>query len=93
MQHATGRGGKQGAHRQGFHKDFPKDFSLFFLSNREGAKNSGGKIAGLVPATGNTGKLWSLPPLAPQCLTTQVHDQRIFTGRTPEWLDTEGPAV
>ena len=30
-----------------------------FIANREGAKNSGGKIAGLVPATGNTG----VPPV------------------------------
>ena len=34
-----------------------------------------------------------LPALAPQCLTTQVPDQRISTGLTPEWSDTEVPAL
>ena len=31
--------------------------------------------------------------LAPQCLTTQVPDQWISTGLTPEWSDTGEPAL
>ena len=38
-----------------------------------------------------TGMTLSL--LAPQSLTTQVPDQRLFTGTTPEWSDCEVPAL
>ena len=34
----------------------------------------------------------ALSALAPLSLTTQVPDQRTFTGSTPEWSDSEEPA-
>ena len=59
--------------------------------NREGAKNSGGKIAGRSPAQVSTG-----PPAgsAPGFgwVHTQLGDQWNFTGVTPEWSDSEEPA-
>ena len=63
------------------------------LSNREGAKNSGGKKAGLVPAFWLQVDRRYLPALAPLSLTSQVPDQRIFTGATPEWSVSEAPVV
>ena len=69
---------------------------------REGAINSGGKTAGLVldyrKSTLARGSRWvrylqvwrrSLSLLAPLCLTTQVTDQRIFTGLTPVCSPTQ----
>ena len=48
---------------------------------------------GLVPVSRLQVYRRSLSLLAPQSLTTQVPDQRIFTGSTPEWSDFDVPVL
>ena len=54
--------------------------------------NSGGKRQAYYQSQVSTGKRRPLSPLVPLGLTSQVPDQWIFTGGTPEWSDSEVPA-
>ena len=62
------------------------------IANREGAKIASGKRQAYYQPQVSTGKRRSLSVLAPLSLTSQVRDQWIFTGSTPEWSDLEEPA-
>ena len=54
------------------------------MVNREGAKNSGGKKAGLLPATGNTGKRRPHRALIAVYFRLRQVTSVKFAGSTPE---------
>ena len=55
-------------------------------------KNSSGKRQASYQSQVIAGRRRSLSALAPVSLTTQVPDQKNFTGATPEWSDSQAPA-